>query len=192
MFIVTLGQISGLRDVRDEHRQRVGVRDVPGRGVHSALGLAADASRTLVLEPLPLAVDEDHVGAVVVGDVEILPAVAVQVDRTHRQGPAPHDRVHRLAYILERPITTVAEQIAPATVGRVLEAVGQNARRPEIRKVPMLGIVAADVDIQIAVVIEVEPRGGIGVHPMPQAGALGDVGKRAITAIAIERGLPSR
>ena len=80
------------------------------------------------------------------------------------------DEADLLADLLEPAAAEIAEQILPAAVVRVLEALRHHARVGELPEVDRLGVVAADEEIEPAVAIEVEPDRGVDVRPRRQAG----------------------
>ena len=145
----------------------------------------------------PPTVAEEIVGRRVVGHVEVDPAVAVEVGRDHAQSsPVAIDDARRGRHV-DEPAAIVAKDVIGqrrevariAVVGR--RVLGIDADRVVVH-VP--GEVVADVEVEIAVVVEVGERGGgRPVAIAGQAGLLGHVLEPAIAPVAEQGiGAPAR
>ena len=86
------------------------------------------------------------------------------------QRPAAAADASLLADFFKAAVAQIVEEIFAAAVLRVLKAVGHHARVAQVPQVHVFRIVTADKEIELAVVVVVEPHGGVGVDPWRQAG----------------------
>ncbi len=150
------------------------------------VGRAFDAGERRARDDLPPEEAVEIDGAVpagqhAVGDVEVLPAVAVEIDRIGRPGPAPHRgaRVHRA--VVEGAVPAVAEQrVAPgvspvqtAHVGRSVWHERRGRGDALARRAPHV----ARVDVEQTVVVVVEEGGAHAGGMVEHACPLGLVGE---------------
>ena len=114
-----------------------------------------------------------------VGDIEVVPAVAVDVDGVRGPGPAARRRMRRARRVLERAVAAVPEERIAARVPAVLLAhlgrrVGHERRGPG-DALPGGGPHVAGVDVQPTVVVVVEERGAHAGAVIEHAGPCRDV-----------------
>ena len=74
-------------------------------------------------------IEIELLGAVVVREIDVGPAVAVEVGRRRGERPARAADAHLVGDVLEPPITEIVEQQVLASICRKLEAVMHDARR---------------------------------------------------------------
>ena len=98
--VVALKQKPLLRDVGDEHVVLAAVVHVPHRDRHAALGIVLEPCARQ-LEALPRTVQEQLLRPVVIGEIEVGPAVVVEVGRGGRQRPARTAHPHRVGHVGE-------------------------------------------------------------------------------------------
>ena len=65
----------------------------------------------------------------------------------------------------------------------ILEAFGHHAGVFELPKIDVFGVVAAQEKIKLAVVVVIEPNGGVGIHPAGQAGLFSDASEVLATVV---------
>ena len=65
--------------------------------------------------------------------------------------------------VLERAVTSIAEEVLPAAVLGVLEALGHHLGGLQVPEVELFGPVAGDEEVEAAVAVEVEPGGAARV-----------------------------
>ena len=98
-----------------------------------------------------------------VGDVEIVPAVAVEIERVRRPRPAPHLGVRLERPVLEAAVAEIPQQRVAAGVAAIERAhVGRrigHERRRRGHAPPRRGPHVAGIDVEPAVVVVVEERG---------------------------------
>ena len=124
---------------------------------------------------------------VVVGEVDVGPAVAVEIGRRGGERPTRAADAHPVGDVLELPVAEVVEeQVLSAVVG-VLEALVHDPRRREVPEIDVVAEVRGDIEVELSVAIVVEPDRTVAVHPAVQAGALGDVLEVLAVDIAEER-----
>ena len=67
--------------------------------------------------------------AVVVGDVQVGPTVAIEVGRCRGEGPPAASHSHPLRHILELAVSEIVKEQIASAVGRELEAIVHDPRR---------------------------------------------------------------
>ena len=118
----------------------------------------------------PLIVQVQLLRAVVVREVDVGPAVLVEVGRRGGERPARAADPHAIGDVLELAAAEVAEeQVLPAVVGE-LEAVVHDPRRREVPQIDVAPEVRGDVQVEQPVAIVVEPDRAVAVDPAAQAG----------------------
>ena len=158
-------------------------------GLPAAFSAAPD-SDAFVGERAIAPVDPQLVGGRVVGDVEIEPAVAVVVaDRYAKPGAVGSGDARGLGDVGEPALPVVAVQpVGHRPVGARPAVV---ARAERVRTDLVVGHgkveVIGDEEIEVAVPIVVEERGARAPERVAHARRGGDVGKRAVAVVAIER-----
>src|SRR5678816_1758577 len=122
-----------------------------------------------------MVVEEQFLGAIVVREVEIRPAILVKVSGRRRERPSRATDAELVGHVLE-PATAdvVEEEVLPAVV-RELEAVVHDPRGREVPQINVTSEIRGDVQVEQAVAVVVEPDCTIAVHPAMQSGGLGDV-----------------
>ena len=107
----------------------VGGVDTHARFVFSVLaGGDAGAEGDVVKRPV-VVVDEEEVRPGVIGDCDVRPAVVIEVGQHHPHALRLRDADARFfAYVRERPVVVVVEQLDPLTLVVVGMAVGAIAR----------------------------------------------------------------
>src|SRR6266513_1620071 len=172
--VVSVKQVAPFGDVGHEGVHASPIQHIAQRGRHAALGIALEA-HAAQHEPLAVVVQVQLFRAVVVGQEQVGPSVAVEIGRGDRQGPARAPHPHPVRHILEASAAEVVEQPVLAAVGRELEAVLHDARRFQVPEVDVGAEIARHVQVEQPVPIVVDPHGPVGVHPLAQPGARGDV-----------------
>src|SRR6266566_2171294 len=172
--VVAVKQVAPLRDVGHEGVHAPAIQHIAERGRHAALGVALQA-RPAQDEAPPVVVQVQLFGSVVVRQEQIGPAVAVEVRRGDREGPACASHAHPIGHVLEPPIPEVMKQPVLASVRRELEAVLHDARGLQVPEIDVGAEVPCHVQIEQTVPIVVDPHGRVAVHPLPQSRLRGDV-----------------
>src|SRR5215471_14202315 len=113
-------------------------------------------------------------------------AGSAQIRSGSRQCPTSALDTQLRADVLESSVAEIVKEIAPPAVGRVLEAVGHDARGLQVPQVDVLGKVSADEEIQETVAVIVEPHRGVAVDPGGQPGLLGHAGKAVPLIVVIQ------
>ena len=126
-------------------------------------------------------------GAVVVGEIDIGPAVAVEIGRGGGKGPARAADAHLVGHVLELAVAKVVKEQILTAVGGELEAVVHDPGAGQVPQVDVASEVRGHVKIEQAVAIIVEPDGAVAVHPAVQACRLGDVLEMVTVEILVER-----
>ena len=144
-------------------RRAAAVECITQRCGHTTLRFALKA-RSGKLECAPTIVEIQLFGPVIVGEIDIRPAVAVEVSGRGSQSPSRATDPHLVGHVLELATTQIVkEQILPA-IGGELEAVVHDLRR---REMPQINVseIRSDVEIEQAVAVVVEPDRAVAVHP---------------------------
>ena len=119
---------------------------------------------------MPVVVEIELGDTIVVGDEEIGIACAAQIGCRAGQRPAAAADASLRAHFFKVAVAEIVEEIFAAAVFRVLKAVGHHARVAQVPQVHIFRIVTADEEIELAIVVVIEPDGGVGVDPRRQPG----------------------
>ena len=185
--VVALDDVARRADVGDIDREPSGILDVAEGDIHAALGRLADVGGFADLpEAKPFVVRIEFGDTIVVGKDQIGVAGPAQIRRADREcPPVIRAQPHLLRHVLELPAAHVVQEVlAPAVLG-VLEIVRHHARVLQVGQVDIVGVVAADQEVQLAVVVVIHPRRAVGVHPGGQAGLVGDA-RKAFAAVVVK------
>ncbi len=164
--VVALEQVARLGNVAGVNRELAAVIHVAEADVHAALGRLGHAALLAdLLVILTLAVGVQLGDAVVVGQIEVRVAAAGQVGGADGQRPARAADAHLLGHVLEGAVALVAQQVLAAAVLGKLEVLRHDARRLQVPQVHVVGPVAGDEQVELAVAVEVQPGRAIGVDP---------------------------
>jgi hypothetical protein len=151
------------------------------------LGVGADARLLPCLAKAAAAFVEEELGdAVIVGDEEVGVAGAAQVSCDGGKGPAARLEAELRGNFLEAAAAEVVKEILAPSVGCVLEALGHDLRVLEMPEIDVLGIVAAEEKVELAVAVVIEPDGGVGVDPGRQAGLCGNACEMPAAVVVVE------
>src|SRR5260221_554432 len=162
--VVVLKDVTALRDVGDERVQRAAVERVAERDRHAALRFALEAGGAQD-EASAVIVEVELLGAVVVGEVDVEPAVAVEVGRCRSQRPARAAVAHLVGDVLEPAVPQIVEEQVLSGLVLKLDAVVHDLRRRDVPQVDVPAERARDVEIGQAVAIVVDPDRAVAVHP---------------------------
>ena len=133
-------------------------------------------------EASSVVVEEQLLGAVVVREVDVGPAVFVEVRGCCGERPPRAADAELVGHVLELAAADVVEeQVLPAIV-RELEAVVHDPCGREVPQIDVAAEICGDVEIEQAIAIVVEPDRAVAVHPATQTGGLRDV----LEALAID------
>ena len=163
-------------EVRDEEVSPAVAVDVLGvdshpRAGHAVRAVACTRGFRDVMKPAAALVEEDEVGTHIVGDVEIDPAVVVQVGGDHPQAAAIGAAdARRFGHVGECPVPVVAVEDVPGGLDGPRRAVDSHSRRRVLHEGRRRGIavtivvgelpgtVIGHVEVEVAVVVVVEER----------------------------------
>ena len=163
--IVALEKIPALRDVGHVDVRAAVVVQVAESHVHTAFGRLLERCAVQSLEPLALEIDEEHLGTVVVGQVQVGPAVAVEVGGADGHGPPRAVHPETLRDVFETPPAPVQEEVVAAPVVRVFETLLHDPCRRNLPQVMGFRKIPANVKIDQAIPVDVRPNRAVRVHP---------------------------
>src|SRR6185436_16999970 len=123
---------------------------------------------------------------VIVGEINVRPAIAVEISRRGSERPPRAADSHLVRYILELPTAHVVEEKILASVGGELEAVVHDLRRRQVPQIDVASKVRRHVEVEQSVAIVVEPDGAVAVHPAMKARADGDIDEMRAIHILVQ------
>ena len=165
--------------------------DVAQGDSHAGLGIAFDVRgdaepHAPVDEPTLALVHPELIAFAVVGDEEIIPGIAVEVETDHTQPVASRLGDPAGGADIDKPCAVVPVQaVGYAAVG-VGTAIVRLARAARTGVGRFVGDVVRDVEIQEPVVVDVAERSRRGPARTFDTGALGDVREGAIGVVSIK------
>src|SRR3954462_5609492 len=132
--VVVLEQVPTRGDVGDECVEAAAIECVTERRRHAALRFALEA-RSGEHEATTTLVQIQLLGTVVVREIDIRPAISVEIRRRRGESPASAADTHLVGDILEFAATEVVEEKILPAVGGELEAVVHDLRSRQVPQV---------------------------------------------------------
>ena len=189
---VAIQRVRLTRQVRHEEIDPRVVVQIGRDNTHSRFGLTVNVQRhphdqgDIAESPVGL-IQPELIGVPVVGNVDILPAVVVEVLADDPQPRGRHRRHPRpLAHVAERAIAVVMQQHIRDRRKRLRSAIDRSPR-VVIAVIELVEVqVPCDIQVQPAVTIVVKEHGGTRPAVYGDARRVGDVLERPVSAIAVQ------
>ena len=126
--------------------------------VHALLGVYSYGFAGDVLKAAVLVIQKQRVAAVIVGDVNILPTVIVDVGMAHGHGPAGVGQARSLGGVGKRAVAVVAQIDVAAAVAGFFPTVVHHLVILKVEHIAV-GKIRAQINIDVAVTVGIEGDG---------------------------------
>ena len=162
---------------------------VAERDGHSTLRLALETGGA-ECEAFPVIVEIELLWAVIVREIDVGPAVFIEVGSGGRERPPSAAESELVGDVLELAMSEIVEHQILAAVRGELEAVVHDSSRREMPQIDVAAEVSGHVEIEQAVAVVVDPDRVVAVHPAVQSSGLGHVAEVVSVDVLEQRQVP--